>query len=85
MSPSKAAPFLKNAVGPFPGTKKPVRTGLFLRKSPKTGQPVWSYYECGFGGDWYAYSDTKAGALDKYRRRKRSKHQRLDWYGTAKP
>ena len=79
MSPSKAAPYLANAVGPILGTKKPVRSGLYLRVSPKTGQLVWSVYE----GRWYGYSDSKTGAQSKRRRNKRSKYQTQDWYGTA--
>ena len=68
-------------VGPLTGT--PRRAGLYLRQSSKTGDAVWSY----FGGNnhkWHLYSDTKDGALEKYKHRKVSKYQDLPWYGVAK-
>lgn len=67
-------------VGPFPHSKPPVRTGVFLRKS-KTGRKEWAYFKKGVG--WGTYSSSIKNAIAKFENGARSTKQR-DWWGFEK-
>ncbi|MGA0610075.1 hypothetical protein [Caldimonas sp. KR1-144] len=81
MPPQQSKAFLKHAIGPFPGSKKPPsdRVGNFLRESPDTGQLVWSWWN---GESWGPFSDDPKVAKRRADK-KPSKYQNLKWYGAA--
>ena len=51
--------------------------GLYIRISPKTGNPAYAYYRPGYGGGWGMFATKQARAME--RRLKKSKKQ-ADWY-----
>lgn len=65
-------------IGPFPGTTKPVREGLYKRITRK-GNEVWSWWS---GSFWGLFGSNKQRAIQ--RGYKRSKHQKLQWMGRVK-
>ncbi len=70
----------RKVLGPFNPTHHPVRTGLYLRQSAKTGQMCWAHFDAQ-SRKWGLYSDTKDGAL---RRRAKVSKKRLPWFAYAK-
>ncbi len=66
-------------IGPFKPDQLPVRSGLYVRVSPKTGAGVYAHYDHG-RRRWGLYADSPERALA--RRNKFSKKQ-LPWYASA--
>lgn len=64
-----------NAVGPFDARVRPVRNGVYLRKSPKSSGFVFAHWN---GSHFGLYADTPQRAFE--RRSKRSKAD-TQWYG----
>lgn len=67
-------------IGPFPGSVKPARTGMYKRITKK-GNVVWSWFDGGHAL-WGKFSSSKAKAARLGR--SASKHQSLSWVGRVK-
>ena len=65
------------AQGPFSGDQRPVRSGVYPRKTPETGSSGWSYYNAKTKV-WGVYVRCPGQAYE--RRRRPSRYQRLPWY-----
>ena len=65
------------AQGPLSGDQRPVRSGVYPRKTPETGSSGWSYYNAKTKV-WGVNSGTPDGAYDI--RGYPSAYQRLPWY-----
>lgn len=70
----------KTLVGPFSGSAKPTRDGLYIRVSPKSGNLVFSHYSARDG--WSAYATCPERAMEL--RRKRTRKPVNTWYGFAR-
>lgn len=66
-------------IGPFRGNQAPVRSGVYVRVSPKTGAGVFAHWD-NTRGRWGLYADTPERALA--RKNKFSKKD-LPWYASA--
>lgn len=66
-------------IGPFKGTDKPVRSGVYVRVSPETSAGVFAHYDA-HSRHWGLYADDVQRALE--RKHKRSKKV-LPWYAAA--
>jgi hypothetical protein len=67
-------------IGPFPGRVKPVRPGLYKRRSPKTGARVFAHWD---GSQWGLFSSDPKKARAK--RNRPSQYPALKWWGRAHP
>lgn len=68
-------------VGPFKPEVKPVRSGLYVRKSHKTGDLCFAWYDTDHGWSKFATDPKRAEEL----RHSRASRKSLPWYGFAEP
>ena len=68
-------------VGPFSGDTSPVRAnGMYIRISPKTGQPVWAYRNSTY---WGMFSTDQVKAQQKRTRNSRKSAMWIGYSPTA--
>lgn len=66
-------------IGPFKPGQAPVRSGVYVRVSTKTGNGVYAYYDAGLRR-WGLYADTVQRALE---RKNKTSKKSLPWYASA--